>query len=454
MEGNLRNTEGRIPSLDGIGDYLVKGSAGVGVFRLVNTVLMLVTSIMIARWLGANGFGIYTYIFSLMMLISTPVQNGIVQLVSREIAVFVIRSEWELFKGIVLYFLRTLILFSMVLIPLAIILAGIIRPGLSTDMRVGFYLALLSIPAVFVGSVMEGCLRGLKHPAAGRFPDSIFRPLSLLVIISFLFLLNKELLTVTGLVISRVTAQVLTMIVATALFFLYSPSSVKNSIPRYEKQLWIRQALPFLLLGSIYIINNRMDVLMIGIFLNASDVGVYHISFQLAGFISFFLVATNPSLQPVLAQLYISGEMAAIQQMVFKVARNLLMISLVVSVVLLVFGKHILNIGFGPEFTAGYPPMAILAIGHLFSVGSGSVAQILNMTGHEKESLRAMIAGVLTNFILNLILIPTMGINGAAVATSISLVIWNSIMAVYVLRKLNIDSTALGILSSFKKVTN
>ena len=54
-----------------------------------------------------------------------------------------------------------------------------------------------------------------------------------------------------------------------------------------------------------------------------------------------------------------------------------------------------------------------------------------------------MFAAVL-NLVLNLLLIPAFGIVGAAVASAISLISWNLILAVLVYRRLGIHSTALG----------
>ena len=74
----------------------------------------------------------------------------------------------------------------------------------------------------------------------------------------------------------------------------------------------------------------------------------------------------------------------------------------------------------------------------------GSVGVLLLMTGHEREAGIGMGVAVLLNSALNLLLIPAWGINGAAVASGLSIVCWNLILLVLVRKRLAIHPTILG----------
>ena len=56
------------------------------------------------------------------------------------------------------------------------------------------------------------------------------------------------------------------------------------------------------------------------------------------------------------------------------------------------------------------------------------------MTGHQDDTLKTMIAGMLTNVILNAFLIPRWDIAGAAIATGASLMLWNVLLVILVRR--------------------
>jgi O-antigen/teichoic acid export membrane protein len=80
----------------------------------------------------------------------------------------------------------------------------------------------------------------------------------------------------------------------------------------------------------------------------------------------------------------------------------------------------------------------------------GSVAFILNMTGHERDSAWGISAAAGVNVLLNLALIPSFGIEGAATATAASLAIWNIILARRVFQRTGLVSTAIGRVSREK----
>jgi O-antigen/teichoic acid export membrane protein len=63
---------------------------------------------------------------------------------------------------------------------------------------------------------------------------------------------------------------------------------------------------------------------------------------------------------------------------------------------------------------------------------------LLNMTGHEKSARNTMAVGVVVNLVGNAVLIPTVGIAGAAIATSFTMALWNGWAMVAVYRKTGI----------------
>jgi len=77
-------------------------------------------------------------------------------------------------------------------------------------------------------------------------------------------------------------------------------------------------------------------------------------------------------------------------------------------------------------------------VGQLTNALCGPVMYLLNMTGHEKSARNTMAVGVLVNIAGNAILIPTVGIAGAAIATSATMAFWNLWAMIAVYRKTGI----------------
>ena len=83
---------------------------------------------------------------------------------------------------------------------------------------------------------------------------------------------------------------------------------------------------------------------------------------------------------------------------------------------------------FGENYILAREALLLLLGGQFFSSLCGPGAVYLNMTGKQKKLNTILILGLGINVILNLALIPAYGIEGAAVATLISMIFWNSLI--------------------------
>jgi O-antigen/teichoic acid export membrane protein len=81
----------------------------------------------------------------------------------------------------------------------------------------------------------------------------------------------------------------------------------------------------------------------------------------------------------------------------------------------------------------------------------GSASLLLVMTGHERDAAVGLGIGALLNIVLSLILIPQWGLEGAAVATTISMVAWNLLLVAFVFKRLQIHTTIFGTISLWRR---
>ena len=74
----------------------------------------------------------------------------------------------------------------------------------------------------------------------------------------------------------------------------------------------------------------------------------------------------------------------------------------------------------------------------------GPVGHLMSLTGHGRDSARVYGMAAIVNIVLNLLLIPPLGMEGAAVATATSVVLWNVWLFLLVRRKVGVHSFFLG----------
>ena len=99
---------------------------------------------------------------------------------------------------------------------------------------------------------------------------------------------------------------------------------------------------------------------------------------------------------------------------------------------------------FGKEFTQGQYALTILCVGRLIHAAAGSVGLLLNMTGNERFTFISNVAGTGLNVVLNALLIPRWGVEGAALATTSTTILMNIMNTLWVRQKLGIHCTAFG----------
>lgn len=118
--------------------------------------------------------------------------------------------------------------------------------------------------------------------------------------------------------------------------------------------------------------------------------------------------------------------------------------ALLAALVLIGAGRWLLEI-FGPEFTTAYPALLVLLLGGLVNASTGVVAYLMTLTGRERPALAIFVAALALSLALNLLLIPRLGVVGAAIASTSALSFWNVAMVFYVRRSIGIDASALGL---------
>jgi O-antigen/teichoic acid export membrane protein len=144
---------------------------------------------------------------------------------------------------------------------------------------------------------------------------------------------------------------------------------------------------------------------------------------------------------PTIARLYVQKDFAALQEKATRAAQAILLMALPISLILTVFGRPILSLS-GVEFVVGYPAMAILNLGYILNAAMGTSGYLLIMTKHERAAAVTFASSAAINVAANLIFIPLWGVNGAAIATALSISVVSVVFAILAYRKLAIQPTA------------
>jgi O-antigen/teichoic acid export membrane protein len=195
---------------------------------------------------------------------------------------------------------------------------------------------------------------------------------------------------------------------------------------------------PMLLSSAMFLVMSWTDTLLVGHFLEEDQVGIYRVAFRMAAVVTLVQAAVNSYAAPLFAERHASGDRAGLraalrQTTLLNVAFSVPAFGVLVAVPAWWMGW------FGEAFEAGATCLVWLAAGQVVNALCGPVMYLLNMTGHERPAQRIVWAAALVNLGLNLWAIPRFGIEGAAVATALSMAFWNVAAAVAVKRRMGLS---------------
>lgn len=426
-------------------DQMVHGVSWSFLLKVISLGIGFISSILIARILGVENFGNYSFAITLTELLIMFSTLGFPVLIAREISKNVANQQWGLLSGLVRRSQQISIPFAIVISLLAILLGSLIEDKPYSNMYLAF---LMAAPLVIIGTSIQlqaAILQGLKFIIASQISSLIIQRLGFVVILSFLFFYIEKETSIYKVISAQIFMASVALLCSIVILSRRLPKQIYNIKPTYNTSIWIKSALTFLLINGAFLINKQTDILMIGTLMESADVGVYRAAIQGAELVAIALTVVNIVLLPSISSLYEKGEISKLQKLITMSTRMVTVVCLPIFIFLYFFGNYFLLL-FGNEFLIGSKSLAILSVGQLMNAFFGSVGLILSMTGHEKDTLQGVAISALINIILNIAFIPVWGIEGAAYATTSSLIIWNVLLAYKVIKRTGLHSTALGVL--------
>lgn len=427
---------------DGIGAVLARGASSSFAVSVFGAIMAFGTNVLLTRLMGVTQYGIYIYALTWLNLMAMVCHLGMKTSLLRFIPAYNAKQEWGLFRGILGRSVQYVLLASFITGITAAIIVWVLKDRIGADQSTTFWIAFLLLPLLSIATLRQSSLRALKRIIRSDLPDSFFRPLTIAILAGGMFIVSSDNLHATEVMLFNLVGVLIAFLIGTRWLIKALPSQVYQCKPVYSEREWLRVSLPLFFMSGMSLVLHKTDIIMIGVFLDTEQVGIYAIASRVAALMTFGLMAANAIVAPMISELYSTGQHEKLQRMVTLAARGIGVFTLLVFIFLTVFGKFMLSL-FGEDFVMGYIPLVILLVGQTVNALAGSVGFLMSMTGHQNQAAKIVGLSAVVNIIANFILIPIMGTLGAAVATAGTTILWNLLMFFYVLKKLNINSTVL-----------
>jgi O-antigen/teichoic acid export membrane protein len=165
------------------------------------------------------------------------------------------------------------------------------------------------------------------------------------------------------------------------------------------------------------------DTLMLGYFKTPDVVGVYNAALPLAQLLLMPLSSMSFIYLPIISKLYSKNLINELGRSYIILTKWIFLMSFPIFFVLFLFPDVVVNLLFGSRYIGACVALQILTIGFFFTISFGFTYNTLLVLGKTKFLMLTFVISAIINMILNMVLIPPMGIIGASIASAFSLIV-------------------------------
>ena len=403
----------------------------VGITFLASAVTLplgFVITVALGRYLGAGDLGVYritSTIYGIALLVAAI---GIPAAMIKYVAEF--KGDRTKINQIVSSGVITSLFLGIGFSALFYVSSGLFA-GIFNMPELSGLIKLLSpvFPFTLVGGALLGLLNGIremKKYAAATIIQSVLMVIITVALIYYGF-------GVAGAVIGIVLSSIGFCLFLGWIARKYFEITFQEYIPSAKKML--KFGAQIFGANAINMINYQADLLLIGYFLTATDVGYYAVAVGLSRFFWIVPQAIQTISYPAISEYWADNNHPALQTMIDKSMKYTACILLPIGLGVGFFAEYIITMIFGEGFIYSTLPFLILVVGAVIYGILISIGGTLQGLGRPDLALKIGLFTASINLVLNIVLIPIYGISGAAVATTISLIV-GTITVVFLIQKI------------------
>lgn len=422
---------------------LLSTSTTIYAGRLFGAGLVFAAQAAIARFWGATILGEYLLIVATVNIVSVLMPLGFETIGTYFAAEYRARGEGQLLRG---FMLRGH--WHIAFATIVLYFAGVValpyfgEPG---QVLSAFWLptCMMAVANALI-LVNSALMVGLKHPFAGFFADSLFRPL--LIVASFpiaaLMMAGDQMLA------SFVWMIALGYLAIGVVHFIYVARIVRAEIPTdiparpAESRRWWRFALPWVVIVLATDFFFDLDLLMLAGLLSKEELAIFGVCTRIFALVAFGVTAVYAVTLPDMFESEANSDRAGFLR---KVGDANMVASIFAGVMFfgIVVAAPLALMLFGPAFAVGHIPLAVLSLTLVLRALFGPAALMLSIHDRPYATIPAVVLGTVTLIVANLLLVPRFGLTGAASAALLAQGVWSLAMWVTAVRVSKVDVSIL-----------
>ncbi len=412
-------------------------AAFVFLIRVVSAGLLILTQILLARWMGAYAYGVYVFAWTLVIIVGDLLPLGFSYTAQRLIPQYRQSGDVAALRG----FLRIgpaivvgiATIFAAVSL-MAIAMLGDAMPGVDPLV---ISIAVCALPAYALGSILEGVARAFDRVSLAMMPTYILRPILLVSLVAIFHFIGFE-STAAEAMTAAVLATWLSVTVQAGFVFMRGARITEKGPSDLRVGEWFAVSLRFFTAWSFITLYTYADVVMLNAFSTSDKVGIYFASAKILALTSFVGYAVASVFAHRFVDRNIAGDHEGLRRAVSLSVNLTFWPSLALTGGVLLISKPLLSL-FGPEFVAGPEILAVLSFGLLARASIGPAERLLSMLGHQGATAGVYAAAFAMAVVMSFLLVPRFDMLGAALASCAAMMTEATLLWILVRRRLKLN---------------
>ncbi len=399
----------------------VKNTAMVFGMLFFSMVVTYILRMVLARKLTLSEYGIFYSAIALFSFLITIVRDlGLRHALVKFIPEFIAKKQRGRVKGVVYSVAYVHLAISLVVFGIMILFSDMIASLYFKDIALSGFVKLLALFffVSFAQEIITYAIQGSQR--MGWFSSEAFVRMSFVLIFSLIFLKM-------GLgLFAPLWAYILTYVILPMFYLPVLSKVIFKGFFKFKTAVdkkMIREMFSFgifnmLALTYTFIISYS-DTIILTIMTSFNDVGLYQAAQPASNLVWFVASAAAMMILPLSSELWAKKEKKVLARLMFSIHKNVFILTAPITIFFVVFSTSIMTLLYTPEYAPAALTLSILSVGGLFYAISLINFQVIAGTGHPKINMKITLTAGLANILLNIILIPFFGMNGAAFGTSL-----------------------------------
>ncbi len=398
---------------------IVHGAGIIFIGSILVYIFTFLYRIVLARYLGPSDYGLIMIAITVLSVGRIISLMGLTSGVNRFIGYYSGKKEYEKIKGIILSSIKLVFIFGLTIALLTYIFSKQISLYIFHTQELIPILKIFSIiiPLNALIELFKAIFLSFKRPMYSSFIEVFFEKLLNLIFVGAVIFFGSKLF---GVSISYLIVYLIAVAFGFFILEFKTFSIIKSNIKSvYLYKEILSFSIPLLFVSLLIHILGWSDTFLLGYFKNEMVVGIYHVGFPLAYILLMFGRSFEALYFPMSSELLSQNKLLELSQTFNTIKRWIFILTYPTFLFFIFFAKTIIEIIFGLEYVAGWKVLIIISTGIFIASIFGPTDITLRVFKKTKFILKITVVLTLLNIILNLILIPLIGMEGAAISTSL-----------------------------------